>query len=154
MTEPLYPGTDLVGVGWLKLNPLLPAGRIATALPKDDDALRAPGFVRTFITGGTPGIDMPWRQPVITAQCWAAPSSPGSTKVPWGVANQLAERIVVSTYDRAYQNVAIDLSAINPNYIPARVATVIALTEPRRIDDPSGFARFDVDLLFHWRLDA
>lgn len=153
MTEPLFPGTDLVGVGWLKLNPLLPAGRIATALPKDDDAIRAPGFVRTLISGGTPGVDMPWRQPVITAQCWTAPVA-GSVKLPWGTANQLAERIVAMTYDRAYQQRAIDLTAINPNFIPARVATVIALSEPRRVPDPSGFARFDVDLLFHWRLDA
>lgn len=154
MTEPLFPGSDLVGVGWLKLLAGLPADKIATKLPKDDAALRAPGFVRTMIVGGSPSAsDLAWRAPVITAECWTAPA-PGSQKVPWGTANQLAEQIVMATYDRALMGRRIDLSAINPLFVPVRVASVLALTEPRRVDDPSGFARFDVDLKLNWRIDG
>lgn len=153
MTDPVkLPNTDLVSVGWLKLVDGLPAGRIATKLPKDDDApLRAPGFVRLMGVGGTPGVDMPWRFPVVTAECWAAPQ-PGSIKLPWGVASNLAEIIMNATYERQYQQRRIDLTSVDPAYLPALVATVLALTEPRRIEDPSGFARFDVDLLFHWHI--
>jgi hypothetical protein len=153
VTGPLFPGTDLVAVGWLKLIPGLPAGRIATKLPGDDALLRAPGFVRTMISGGTPARDMAIRSPVVTAECWTAPQA-GSAKLPWGVANQLAEIIVAASYDRAFLYRHIDLTAVSAAYLPARVFTVIPLTEPRRVPDPSGFARFDVDLLINWRLDA
>lgn len=153
MTEPTkLPGSDLVGVGWLKLLDGLPADRIATVLPKDDAPLRL-GFVRTMIVGGSPAPgEMPWRAPVITAECWAAPQ-PGSVKLPWGVASNLAEIIVNGAYARTSQQRRIVFTGSLADFIPAKVATVIPLTEPRRIEDPSGFARFDVDLLINWRID-
>jgi hypothetical protein len=50
-------------------------------------------------------------------------------------------------------NRLLDFSA--RGYASARVLTVVALSEPGRIEgDPSGFARYDVDLLINWRTEA
>lgn len=146
MTVSLHPNTDLVAVAWLKL--AAPGYGVATSLPSDTSALRTSGFVQTRTVGGSPDMYVPMRSPVVSVTCWAAPSVQGSDKVPWGRANNIAELIVAATYDRSLTDVDVTLPGDFP---PAHVHTVIALSEPRRIeDDPANFARFDVDLVLNW----
>jgi hypothetical protein len=152
MTPPLVllPNTDLVAVQWLRRNSKFSAKGvgIATSLPADRAKI-VTGFITTQIVGGSPEIELPIRHPVVAVSHWAAPAVEGSSKVPWPQASALAEWTWEQTWDRADQNVTLSFSL--PGYAQARVFTVEALTEPRRVeDDPSGYARVDVDLLFHW----
>jgi hypothetical protein len=143
----LPPNTDLVAAAWLRL--AVPGVGVATTLPSDVAPLRTAGFVRVATVGGSPGRDVPMRNPVVVAECWAAPAA-SSAKPPWNRANGIAEQIMAATFDPALMGVLIDLSAVG-DYAPARVHTVVALTEPGRVDDdPSNFARFDIDLLLSW----
>jgi hypothetical protein len=144
---PLLPNTELVAMAWLRL--AVEVG-VATTLPSDVAPLRTSGFVRVATIGGSPNRDVPMRAPVVAAECWAAPSTPGSSKPPWNRANGIAEQVVAATYDPALMGVLVDLSGVG-DYSPARVHTVVALTEPRRIEnDPGNFGRYDIDLLLSW----
>jgi hypothetical protein len=146
----LAPTTDLVASAWLRL--AMPGMGVATTLPKVEEtpALRTSGFVRVATIGGSPNRDVPMRAPVVAAECWAAPSTAGSSKPPWNRANGIAEQVMDACYQSALMGVLIDLSSVG-DYASARVHTVVALTEPRRIEnDPGNFARYDVDLLLSW----
>jgi hypothetical protein len=152
MTAPalLLPNTDLVGVAWLRRNPKLSDKGIGigTVLPSDDAALRA-GFIQTTVVGGSPEEYVPIRRPVITVSAWAAPASPGSTKTPWPQAFQIAEWVWEQTHDAAHRNVTLTFSL--PGYARARVFTVSALTEPRRVPgDEGNYARVDLDVQINW----
>lgn len=151
----LTPNSELVARDWLRAAPRLAwvdgatpvRVAVATSLPKEDDELRRLGFIRVVTVGGSPDIDVPRRNPVVTAECWAAPEQ-GSSKLPWNRAGAIAELVWQSTYDRTMMN--FTLAASSPGYQPVRVLTVTALTEPRRIETDVNYARFDVDLFFHW----
>jgi len=147
MTTPLRPTGELVAIAWLKL--AVPGIGVATTLPSDATALRTSGFLQARTVGGSPDLYLPMRAPVVAVSCWAAPSTEGSSKPPWNRANSLAERIVAATYDRALMDVTVDVSA--SDYTDAHVRTVVALSEPIRVeDDPGNYARYDVDLLVRW----
>lgn len=144
----MIPSSDLVAVAWLRL--ALPGFGVATTLPADATPLRTDGFVRVLTVGGTPETYVPLRRPVVAAECWAAPATQASSKPPWGRSANLAELLVAATYNRALMDVTLDLSS-QGDYSPAHVRTVIALSEPRRIEnDPANYARFDLDLAFTW----
>lgn len=152
MTAPALkrPSIDLVAPAWLRLVPGVDETKVATSLPSDVSALRTGAFVTIGNAGGTPNRDVPLRAPVLTASCWAAPATVGSTQVPWGRASDTAEAIEAATWDPALMDRLIDLTP--RGYAPARVLTVVALSEPARVTgDPSGFARYDIDLLVNWR---
>lgn len=152
MTAPalMLPNSDLVAVGWLKTLATLASVEKGTTLPKVDTALRTTGFLKTMIVGGTPAMESPIRRPVINVQSWAAPAA-GSRKVPWARAAQNAERVWEATQARPFAQVVVDLSAIGSGYQNARIFTVIAISEPRRIEgDGSDFARFDLDVQVNW----
>jgi len=147
VTAALRPTSELVGVGWLTL--ALPGVGVGTRLPAADDAMRAAGFVRVSIGGGQPDVYTPRRVPVIVAECWVPPAE-GSYLPPWNHAGQLAERITAATFDRSLMGVTVDLSSVG-DYAPARVLTVVALGEPRRVDgDPNNWARQELDLSLTW----
>lgn len=153
MTLPvlLSPNTDLVSVAWLKRVPKVQMWGVgvATKLPADDAILRTKGFIRTAVVGGTPDLNVRLRRPVVNVQCWAAPEVVGSSKVPWARAGQIAEWVWESTFDTDLMNVLLDMP--QTGYGQARVFTVNALSEPRRVEgDESGYARFDVDLEVNW----
>lgn len=153
MTTPLYrPTTLLVSQAWLRL--ALPGVRVASELPeKADQALRTDGFLRTSTVGGGTDRYVPMRNPVIGVECWVAPDPAGGAdpeQTAWLIADQLGERLLAATFDRALQGVAIDLSAFG-DYAPARVHDVIAVSDPDRNDsDPSDWSRVDLDLAFTW----
>lgn len=148
----LPPNTDLVARAWLRLA-AAPA-RADWRLPAADDAMRADGFVRVVTVGGSPNVYVPLRAPVVAAQCFVAPTVDSTGTVPWMRAAALVERVLAATYDPSLANLRIDLSSVG-DYGPARVLTVSAIAEPRRIPDDAGdFARFDLDLALDWRADA
>jgi hypothetical protein len=143
-----YPNAELVAAAWLRL--ALPGIGVATTLPADVTPLRTDGFVRIAGVGGSPDRYVPMSHPAVQVECWAAPASEGSSKPPWNRANQLAEKVKQATYDPALMGVRLDLSSVG-DYSPARVHTVVALSEPTRVEnDPGSFARYDVDLLLSW----
>jgi hypothetical protein len=154
VTALLRPTSELVGVGWLTL--ALPGVGIGTSLPAADDAMRAAGFVRVAVVGGHPDVYTPRRGPVVVAECWVPPAN-GSHLPPWQRAGHLAQTLVDATQDRALEDVVIDVTGLPldgvllPGYAPARVMTVIALGEPRRVEgDPNYWARSELDLSFAW----
>lgn len=149
MTAPVVPlraNNSLVAQAWLRL--AVPGVGVATRLPQPDAAMRTAGFIRVPVVGGSPDTYSPLRAPVVTAECWAAPATEGSSKVPTARANALAEAVIAATYDRALMDRVLDLGA---GYPAARVRTVQALSEPLESpDDPGNFGRFDIDLLLLW----
>lgn len=146
MTTPVNPPTSTaVAEAWLRL--AVPGVHAGTRLPAVDQSFRESGAIRLDAVGGTPDRDVPIRAPVVGVSCWFPPQSNGAA--PWGRAEQLAERLVAATYNPDLQGVRI-----TGKYAPARVLAVLALSEPVRIEnDPSDFARYDVDLLINWRSD-
>lgn len=150
MTTTFLPNSDLVAVGWLKTLIDLASVEKGTTLPKVDTALRTTGFLKTMIVGGSPAMESPIRRPVINVQSWAAPAA-GSRKVPWARAAHNAELVWKATQVRPFPVTVIDLSSIGTGYAPARIFSVITLSEPRRIEgDGSDFARFDLDVQINW----
>lgn len=156
MTLPAPPGppyppfTDLVARGWLRL--ALPFVDVGDRLPKPSPALRAVGFIRTVTVGGNVDVDVPLRRPIVTAECWVAPAVEGQGQdyEPWNAAGGLAQWVIDATYRRELMGVEVDLTDFGA-YRPARVHTVIANPEPRRVEgDPGHFARYDVDLQINW----
>lgn len=149
MTSLLLPNTDLVSVAWVKRNTKLIGASVAvtTSLPNDAAQL-AKGVVELSIIGGTPHAELPVRKPIVQASCYA--SAPGSSsKVPWNMAFQFAEWVWEQTYDPLHMNVLVTPGP--SGYAQARVMTVEAITEPRRVPgDQGNLARVDVELLLNW----
>lgn len=155
MTAPvgqLLPGTDLVGVAWLKRNAnFAPNGiGVSTTLPKNDSAALRAGFVTATIVGGQKMVDLPFRQPVISISAWAMPL-PGSSKTPWHRADAIMQWIVQQTDDPAHMGVVV--SGFPAGYASARVRTVVPVGEALRVpNDPAGAARVDLDVTLNWSL--
>lgn len=141
------PTTDLVSLAWLRL--AVPYVRVDDQLPAPDQALRTVGFIRAVTVGGSMDRDVPFRRPVVTAECWVAPPKDGSLIVQWNAAGRLAQWVIDATDDRELMGVLVDLTGFGA-YSPARVHTVIADPEPRRVEDPGKYARYDVDLQINW----
>lgn len=156
MTSPprLLPSSLLVAIGWLRL--ALPGVEVGEDLPDfstestaSQDALRAVGFVRVSVVGGTPHLEVPRRNPVVSAESWLAPQAL-TGKASWARAHNLAGRIVTATWDPSLMGKVVDLSAVG-NYASARVDTVNALGEPDEVEeDESDWARVDVELDLSW----
>jgi len=143
---PFLPNNELVAVAWLQALDGIPAGKVATSLPKDV-ATFADGFLTVSIVGGSPQVYVPMRRPVVQVDTWV--SSPGSSPR-WGRANDLAELVRVATYDYADEArpMRVELPA---QYDAARVHSAFLLTEPRRVEgDPARHARYTFDLQLHW----
>jgi len=138
------PNIDLVGVAWLRSLAGVPSDSVATKLPSADK-LRG-GFVRWRSgLGGSPGTSI--RRPIGAAECWAAPSA-GSSQVPWGAASDLVEAVFTAADAPEFITVRL---ALPGTYGSVLVHSVRALGEPAKVEgDPSGFARFDVDLEINW----
>jgi hypothetical protein len=150
VTTTLRPTSELVAVGWLKL--ALPGvSGVDTRLPAADDAMRANGFVRVDVVGGSPAVDVAYRRPVIVAECWVPPAV-GSHVPPWNQSGQIAQDLIDVTFDDALMGVVVDLSGIGDGeYGNARVDTVVVLGEPVRVPaDPNNLARHEVRLQFRW----
>ena len=144
-TLTVRPTPDLVAVAWLKGVAGIPSGSVATTLPSDNTTWAASGFVQVTVVGGSPEPHMPLRVPVLSVDCWAV--NPGSGRPPWGKAATLAELVRDGT-------LAADVGrtvTLPVGGLTARVLSVYALSEARRIlDDDGSYARFSLDVALAW----
>jgi hypothetical protein len=149
-TAQLHDTTDLVVVAWLRTMPGLTADVVATKLPTDENKWAANGAVVVPLkVGGTPHSTMPLRRPVVQVETWA--TVPGSDKIPWGIANQLAEQIRAGCLDRTTFSRLLVITAGALEYPPARVLSARMMTEPRRIwSDQGDYGGYSLDLAFQW----
>ncbi len=146
----LHSSNDLVAVAWIRSIPGLVADGVATQLPADETAWAANGFVVVPLqVGGTPHATIPLRRPVVQVETWA--TVPGSDKLPWGIANQLAEQIRAGTYDRTAFGRLLTITAGGVSYPYARVKSAKMMTEPRRVwHDTGDYAGYLFDLALQW----
>jgi hypothetical protein len=147
----LLPTSELVAVAWLSANVSGVTGSmVATTLPRDTSAWAAKGFVQAQAAAGrTPDVDLPRRLPVIQVDLWGV--NPDGKNPPWNLANQLAEQVRAATEAVGTAWRGKSLAMLKTGYDPARVWAVYLLTEPTRVvGDPSGYARFTLDLAIDW----
>lgn len=139
-----FPTPEQVAVAWLSALAVVPAGKVATTLPGDPTVWAADGFVQVTSMGGDP-VDpgLPKVDVVQTIDCWA--NTANSQRPPWGKAGSLAAGIVhaAQTYQHPVRVV------IGEDFHDVLLHAVYPVTVARRITgDPSGFARYQADLLF------
>lgn len=137
--------TELVATAWLAGVAGLSSAMVAATLPKDTSTWASTGFVTVRASGGSPGIHVPMRQPVVTVDTWAV--KPGSAKPPWFQANYLAELIDVGCRAATAGRTV----TLPTNYPAARVHSVYLVSEPRRAyGDQGDYARYTVDISMNW----
>jgi hypothetical protein len=146
VSEPHRPTSELVGAAWLKGVPGLPAEQIGTTLPSDVEKW-ADGFVQILVVGGSDHPYVPIRRPVFRVSCWV----PGGKKPRYGEANVLADAVIAGTrgedgHGRVGRRVEIAVG----DYAPALVLSAWPVSAPMRVEDPAGYARYDVSLELHW----
>lgn len=146
---PYLPTSELVAQTWLSERVAgLTSSMVATALPKDPNAWADNGFVQVqAIPGARADVDLPQaRRPIVQVDFWA--TTPGSAKPAWHKAARLVELVRTATEVQTYGR---PLTTLPAGYLGARVQAAYFLDEPSRIsDDPSGYARFTVDLEVDW----
>lgn len=142
------PSARKIAVAWLRTLGL-DAG-VGEELPADLDGWAAYGFVAVpIVAGGSPGVDVPMRNPVVQVDCWAC--RPGSPVAPWGKAADLAEQVMARALTGVtYPPPQLVLPA---GFAPARLLSLYPVTEPREIpNDGAGFARLEIDLALHYTI--
>lgn len=141
----LRANTELVAVAWLRGVSGLSTGMVAATLPADNTTWAASGFVTVRTTGGSPGLYIPLREPVVTLDFWAV--KPGSTKAPWYQANALAELVDAGTR-ASNAGRAVTLPS---GYNSARVLSAYFVQEPRRAyGDQGDYAHYVADMVLNW----
>lgn len=146
---PYYPNTELVGLAWLsqRVPEFVGLGNVATTLPLST-AWPNGGFVQARdLVGGAARIDIPQRRPLLQIDCWAV--KPGSSKPRWALASYLAEcvRNATESSSAKYSSPV----ALPADYLPAIVSAAFIVGDIRRIEnDPSGYARFSMNLEVDW----
>lgn len=141
------PNAELVCKAWLLAAVPGLAANVATTLP--DPAWPNNEFIQIARVGGSPTIDLPQFQPVMSINCFAL--KPNSIRPPWGQANELAMRVVMATYTRHYAGHPAVQLTMPTGYSAARVQAVYPLSEPVKTpSDPSQYALYTVDLQFVW----
>lgn len=142
----LRPTNELVAVAWLKGVDTLPVGQIGTTLPEDESKYPN-GFVQVLGVGGDSNPSNPMRRPVVRVSCWM----PAAAKPRYGEANDLAERVVSATYGAdGHGQTGRRVTPGTGKHADAHVHAVFPVGIPLRVNDPNGFARYDVDLEVRW----
>jgi hypothetical protein len=148
------PVSDLVVQAWLATVPGLSASMIGAALPAPNTngsiGWSTTGFVQSTIVSGQVEDPTGRRTTLVQIDCWAT-GLPTSRKPPWGKANQLAEHIIEAARAGTGQEQYVDVGAAGTDYDRARILTVLAADEPRRVPgDQGGYARFMHHLTITW----
>lgn len=153
-----YPTDELVAQAWLgqRVPEILAAGgaaMVAGTLPAVGSWSAFAGGLAfcqaTLIPGNVPKVDVPLRNAVIQVDCWAV-SSADSVKPAWNVAAQLVEAIWHFT-NSPTAKYSSPIQIALANYAAANLKAVYPLNNPRRVpNDPSGYARFTIDLEVDW----
>lgn len=140
--------SELITVAWVKTIAGVAAnGMVSTTLPADNSTWAASGFIRVGpAVGGSPQMYVPLRQPVMQIDTYAI--NPNSDNPPWDKAGKLAELVFNATYDHSLLGREL---ITRTGYENARVVSVTALTEPRRLyDDPASRAHYQLDIELRW----
>lgn len=132
---------ELVAIHWLKGIEGLPTDKIAAITP-EPSKYATTGFVRATVVGGVPNAYTFMQNSLVQIDCFAYNAN--SDKAPWGKANTLAE-----TIKRAIESPARDVTTPG-EFEDAHVHEVIVVTDPRRVPDEDGVARFQMDVRMHW----
>lgn len=137
------PNSHLVAMAWLRTIPAL-AGIVAAELPKSGD-WSGTGFVTVpGIVGGTPGIYLPERNPVVSVHAWAT-RSPTSKRLPRGMAATLLEEAVAACYQ------PVPVLELPAQYKPVWIEYVKVILEPGPAPEPdTNFAHYVMDLQIGW----
>lgn len=148
MTGPLMlrPNSELVAAAWLATVPGLAPDLVATQLPTDQSSWADTGFVTVGpVLGGSPGLQVPMRAPVLSLDSWAV--RPSSNRPPWGHAINLLERVIQASYLRGAKR-----RVVLPGQFPVAVVhAAFLVTEPRRVyGDPGGLAHYNSNLALRW----
>lgn len=154
MTPPLHnaPTSGIVVRAWAR-SVLPPTVGVDRALPAEaTEDMRSVGFVVGRTIGGGPDRWVPIREPVAGFECWVAPPANNNAIVQWNAAERLANWLIAAAYAHPVTGVVLDLAALGFGaYRPARVLTILPVSEPREApDDPSNYARFDIDMQINW----
>lgn len=155
LAPPYRPTNELVAAAWLALYvPEFTAAMVGSSLPKDTNKWAVSGFVQvSALASGSPLVDLPVRKPIVQVDAWGTANTSdtaSSIKPPWNLAAQLIEAIRFATEGAQTGRYGKSI-AVKANYLNARVQAVYLVTEPLRVpDDPSGYARFTVDLAVDW----
>lgn len=148
LTGLYVPNDEQVIVAWLRqyVGPDLGDAGIASSLPKD---LPADGFVQArLVRAGIAIIDTPRHSPLVSLDFWA-PTAGNGARPQWNLAAQLLAR-TTRAMENDFQTFG-RLLDLGPKYMAARVQAVYKTNEPRRIeDDPSGYARYTLDVIVDW----
>jgi hypothetical protein len=157
------PTSPLVARAWLALVPGITTAMTGTSLPRIGATSLPPwvttGFLTVQVVGGSPHLEMLIAQPVISVKCWAVnatqpdpPDGPVAVqaKVPWNRSEELAESVRQASYpmqrDPATRLVTLPVAG----YCQATVTGAQLLSEPRPIQDPTGYACHQFDLQLTW----
>lgn len=155
-----HPNSELVAMAWIASIPA-PFGPFSTSMvatqppsetswPVNSDGISQ--FITVTVIGGTPLLGMPISQPVIEVKGWA--TKVGSNKPPWFAANDLLQRIWLSTMSKL-PGVFGRVLTIQSNTITYSSASCIEATvhsEPRRVyNDPRNYACYMMDMSLSWR---
>lgn len=154
MTGPAInpPTSTIVCRAWLRSVLRAEVGVDRKLPPEADANMRTYGFVVVMGVGGSPDIDVPLRRPVAGLRCWVAPPAADNSIVQWNAAERLAGWVIAAAYAHPVIGATVDPRALGlGSYRPARVHTVIPVSEPREApDDPSNYAGIDIDIQLNW----
>lgn len=148
MTITLLPSSELVAVAWLATLPGITSSMVGTTLPADTSTWATNGFLTVTTAGGTPGLEVPIRSPLVQVDVWAV--KVGAQRPPWGHADQLAQKVVAGCYGATSGPRNLTLHA-GPSTGTAVLRAAWATMEPQRLyGDDSSYARFRLDIRLDW----
>jgi hypothetical protein len=145
----LHPSSTQVAVAWLRQVLGVPAAATLPAVEGWFDT----GFVTVpALAGGNPNWYVPERKPIMQIDTWAANRAASGAKsvgrkIPLSKANQLADAIVLATY----QHQAGTVITLPDGFKDVWIMEVYPVSEVRRIPEPaSSYAHFSVDIAMMW----
>lgn len=161
----LYPSAEQVGIAWVKSLDSVTADVVATSMPSDPDAWSENGLIQIGIASGVGRMySGTLRNSVLQVDCWA--TNPGSQKVPWGKAAELASQLWYACDEDEFQQTKLQIGSTPGLFFDAALYTAYPLSDMRRLvsgggldgesttkttRDPSmGYARIQFDLQMNW----
>jgi hypothetical protein len=141
------PSAFVVAQAWLSEVVGIPADRVASTLP-DVEKWATTGFVTVSSAGGSPHPALPVLAPVVTLACWWA--NPASARPQLGKAAGVAALI-----EHAAVSPLPELGALSTRdpYRDVRLLEARMIQHPTEVPgDPSGYARYDLDVMLTWAL--
>jgi len=161
----LYPSAEQVGIAWIKSLDTVNADVVATAMPSDPTEWATNGLIQVGVASGVGRMySGTLRNSVLQIDCWA--TNPGSQKVPWGKAAELASQLWYACDDDDAQQQRLQIGNTPGVFLDVSVFTVYPLSDMRRLvsgggldgesttkttRDPSmGYARIQFDLQMNW----